>query len=215
MKVLILILLGAVMFFSGFMYYDEPPEVEYVEVPVIIDLTQPTKTIYKTLYKVKEVDRIVYKEKIIYKDVLVPLRLREFKNSVELRDWLAQFEIPFLYDGATMEYILNASYRVEDCDDYARSVQLKALDDGFIISLALTRSGKIFGEQVTTVIAPHMGLLAVIGNDIVYFEPYPPYDLVFFAEIDEVGGLTIYDRQGGGSIPTASPPPKKPKKPKK
>ena len=188
----------------------KPPKVivhQVLQEPEIVERILKVPVIeYQTV--TRTVTKVEYKDKIVE----VPQQVWQFKNSAELRQWLAQFEQPFLFDGETMTTILRPSDSTADCDDYARSLQLKAFHDGYITSVALVRGGVLFGETVTTIRSPHMGNLVIADNNIIYFDPYPPYSLVFVATVDTTEGLQVTGgmRTSSSTTAIASSPPSPP-----
>ena len=58
-----------------------------------------------------------------------------------------------------------------DCDDQAKRLQDKAINDGYNLSLQVVDSdGFLMGKQVNKGGLPHMGNLAIIGNNIYYVD---------------------------------------------
>ncbi len=60
---------------------------------------------------------------------------------------------------------------VADCDDRADYVRRQALQDGFVLSDALTRDGMYYGVRVTSTMGGHAGILARCGNEFWYLDP--------------------------------------------
>jgi len=108
-------------------------------------------------------DVIHYVDREVIKEVMVdrPIELHEFASVKELRAWLAEDDTDeYVYLWAGRDGVCQASDKF-DCDDYARQLQCRAAESGFLLSITIvTEQGR-----------PHMINLACIGNDIYYIEP--------------------------------------------
>ena len=143
-----------------------PVEVEVIkEVPVEVEI-------------VREVPQYITVENTVTQEVIkeVPLTLREFSSPDELREWLKVNHLYFVLKPNAPSFTLDPKY---NCNEYARDLQKKALDSGFILSAQLINSGYLMGQQVTTITGPHVGLIASIGNAYYYVESLPPHEVSF------------------------------------
>ncbi len=100
---------------------------------------------------------------VVEKEVVVEPagRLREFTNTTKLDEWLAgddTNEVVFYFVGKDGKARLSDQY---DCDDYAMQLQVRAGDDGYLMSVTI----------IQTAAGPHMINLATIKNGVYYIEP--------------------------------------------
>jgi hypothetical protein len=143
------------------------------------------ETIYELVYldRIEYIDRMTYEQAepeirtiTVYKEsevVEVPTyqSLRDFESFEILQAWLDKnggfvYVIP---DSGTVTF--GEADDNNDCDDQARRLQEKAFKDGYNLSLHLIdKDGYLMGKKVTDGKLPHMGNLAVIGNDIYYVD---------------------------------------------
>lgn len=190
----LLILASAVLIFSfggyvGQKYYQPKVITEYEVITVdrIIE-----KAVYIPVEKVIEtvvyepVEKIVYKqvEKPVVKVVEVSRPLLNFENTDDLIQWLSNVNL--IEIGFNVIDQNNNNITKFDCDDYARSLQVKALQDGYIISFEVIRSAEynsLFEEKKIPVGAIHAINSAIIGNEVYYIEPQTK-EIVFVANID-------------------------------
>ena len=73
-----------------------------------------------------------------------------------------------------------------DCDDYARRLQDRALQEGYIISFEVIRHteyNSLFSKKKLPTGAIHAINSVIIGNDVYYIEPQTK-EIVFVANID-------------------------------
>ena len=106
--------------------------------------------------------------------------LRNFRNLGELERWLAEMKI-----NTTMVYFQQQGATV-DCDDYALSLQRKALTDGYIISFEIINRSeyeKLFKSELPPGQDLHAINLVVIDNSAYYIEPQTS-EIVFAAYLD-------------------------------
>jgi len=94
-----------------------------------------------------------------------PVQFRYFDSERELAEFLEQDDTD-----SVIRFVSEADFSY-DCDDYARALRRRALEQGFLMSLQLVTDGEIFGVKVSDFARPHMGNLTMIGNDIYYIEP--------------------------------------------
>ena len=88
---------------------------------------------------------------------------REFQDTEELAQWLGKQPI-----------IIVGSGKFNDCDDVALGMQWQAYQDGYWVSVQIVEYGKLLGTIVGDIsVRGHMGNLAVIGNDVWYFQKLP------------------------------------------
>ena len=83
-------------------------------------------------------------------DVCLP---REFDNLRELENFLNQDETDKIID------------QDWDCDDYARALQQRALEKGYLINIQLVGGGRLGRSN------QHMICLCCIGNEMYFIEP--------------------------------------------
>ena len=95
----------------------------------------------------------------------IPVQFRYFDSERELAEFLEQDDTD-----SVIRFVSQADFSY-DCDDYARALRRRALEQGFLMSLQLVSDGEIFGVKVSDFAGPHMGNLSMIGNDIYYIEP--------------------------------------------
>ena len=150
------------------------------------------KAVYTPVEKVietvvyKPVEKIVYEqvEKPVVKEVEIERTLTYFENMGDLEQWL---------DGVNLVQIgfnvidqNNNNITKFDCDDYARSLQDKALQDGYIISFEVIRASEynsMFKEKKLPAGAIHAVNSAIVGNEVYYIEPQTK-EIIFVANID-------------------------------
>ena len=111
----------------------------------------------------------------------VPQKFREFKDLSELTEWLKNNSLPIRIiagEDGRIDLTNPRSTSQYDCDDYAEDLQIKALEQGLLMSQQLLMNGQIYGIKVSEYTEPHMGNLAVIGNNIYYVESMPPHNVV-------------------------------------
>jgi len=190
----LIILASAVLIFSfgahvGQEYYT-PRVVTQYEVITVDRVIE--KAIYTPVDKVietvvyKPVEKIVYEqvEKPVVKEVEIARTLTYFENIGDFKQWL---------DGVNLVQIgfnvidqNNNNITKFDCDDYARSLQDKSLQDGYIISFEVIRASEynsMFKEKRIPSGAIHAVNSAIIGNEVYYIEPQTK-EIVFVANID-------------------------------
>jgi hypothetical protein len=116
-------------------------------------------------YVDREIITYVDREVINYVDREVTVNLtpalRDFDNLGELEIWLAlddTSEFVFFFADASGKVAPGERY---DCDDYARQLQQRAAESGFLLSLA------ILPDKAGL----HMVNLAVIGGKVYHIEP--------------------------------------------
>ena len=108
-------------------------------------------------------------------------KFREFKDLAELVEWLKKNSLPIRLiadEDGKIDFLNHKSTSQYDCDDYAEALQIKALEQGFLMSQQLVLNGKVYGVRVSKYTEPHMGNLTVIGNNIYYIESIPPHSVV-------------------------------------
>jgi len=188
------ILASAILIFCfggyvGQKYY-QPTVITKYEVVTVDRIIE--KAVYIPIEKV--IEAIVYEpvEKIVYtpvkepvvKEVEVSRPLLHFENISNLKQWLSNvnlIEIGFIVIDQN-----NNNISKLDCDDYARSLQDKALQDGYIISFEVILSAEynsLFKEKRIPAGAIHAINSAIIGNEVYYIEPQTK-EIVFVANID-------------------------------
>ena len=175
--------------YVGQKYY-QPKVITKYEVITVDRIIE--KAVYTPIEKVIEtvvyepVEKIVYKqvENPVVKEVEVPRPLLHFENTNDLKQWLSNVNL--IEIGFNVVDQNNNNITKFDCDDYARSLQDKALQDGYIISFEVIRSAEynsLFREKKIPVGAIHGINSAIIGNEVYYIEPQTK-EIVFVANID-------------------------------
>ena len=149
-----------------------------------VTYTPVEKVIETVVYK--PVDKIVYTEveKPVVKKVEIARPLTYFENINELKQWLS--DVNLVQIGFNVIDQNNHNITKFDCDDYARNLQDKALQDGYIISFEVIRASEYnstFKEKKIPSGAIHAVNSAIIGNEVYYIEPQTR-EIVFVANID-------------------------------
>ncbi len=125
------------------------------------------------------IDRPVSAVELV-KLVEMPIKLHNFNSLTELKQWVLEVNTT-----TTTVYLQRPDVTV-DCDDFALTLQRKALADGYVMSFQiiasseynnLFKNGKISGDAL------HVINLAVIGNNAYYVEPQTG-EVVFAAQLD-------------------------------
>jgi len=188
------ILVSAVLIFCSGGYvgqkYYQPKVITKYEVITVDRIVE--KAVYTPVEKVIEtvvyepVEKIVYKqvENPVIKEVEVSRPLLHFKNTDDLKQWLSNVNL--IEIGFNVIDQNNNNITKFDCDDYARRLQDKALQDGYIISFEVIRSAEynsLFREKKIPVGAIHAINSAIIGNEVYYIEPQTK-EIIFVANID-------------------------------
>lgn len=117
----------------------------------------------------------------------LPQKFVEFKDLAELTEWLEKNSLPIQIiagEDGRIDLINPQSTSQYDCDDYAEALQIKALEQGFLMSQQLVLNGQVYGHRVSEYTAPHMGNLTTIGNNIYYIESIPPHKVVIITTRD-------------------------------
>ncbi|MFC2038408.1 hypothetical protein ACFLUG_01370 [Chloroflexota bacterium] len=117
----------------------------------------------------------------IEKEKIVSQEFRIFKDEAELAGWLDEHCLPLVLAADANGSIDFRNPRMStqyDCDDYSETLQKKALEQGYLMSQQLVLNGRLFGVRVSQNTSPHMGNLAVAGEDIYYVESIPPHKIV-------------------------------------
>ena len=175
--------------YVGQKYYQPKVITEY-EVVTVDRIVE--KTVYTPIERVIEtivyepVEKIVYEqvEKPVVKEVEVSRPLLHFENINNFEQWLSNVNLIAI--GFNVIDPSNNDVTEFDCDDYARRLQDKALEDGYIISFEVIRFSEynsLFKEKKLPFGAIHAINSAIIGNDVYYIEPQTK-EIVFVANID-------------------------------
>ncbi len=110
----------------------------------------------------------------------VPTVLRNFNDLEELNQWLVIVNM-----STTTIYFERPGVTV-DCDDFALTLQRKALDSGYLMSFQIIGPGKYNNLFQGSKIPPntlHAIDLAIIGNKAYYIEPQTG-EVVVAADLD-------------------------------
>jgi hypothetical protein len=127
------------------------------------------QTGYAAGYEQGNTDSVEYREVVRYEEREVvrevtinrTISLRDFASTEELTGWLAADDTnEFVYLFTDQAGIARTSDRF-DCDDYARQLQQRAADSGYLMSLAI-----VDGTD-----GPHMINLVIIDGGIYHVEP--------------------------------------------
>ena len=101
---------------------------------------------------------------------------REFESVGQFEDWYWEQGFTLLMPSSTYEV---------DCDDYAYQVQRAAVQQGYMLSVALVEHGRFYSVKVTNIPGGHMGNLVIINGIIYYVEPKPDeFDVVKIVSVD-------------------------------
>jgi len=134
---------------QGYLDHDD-----YGEVVTYVDRDVVT---YVDREVVTYVDREVVREVTVNQTLL----LRDFASPQELKAWLAvddTNEFVFLFTDAKGIAVRSDRY---DCDDYARQLQRRAADSGYLMSLLIVSGAG----------GPHMINSVIIEDSVYYVEP--------------------------------------------
>jgi hypothetical protein len=115
-------------------------------------------------------EQTIVKEVEIPKTVYVNNEWREFESPAALMSWADE----------NLTNLWIVGNELADCDDYASRLQLEAFKDGYLLSVQLITDGLLYSKNVSNFLEPHMGNLAMIGNDIYFIEPQPEYFRVVY-----------------------------------
>ena len=131
-------------------------------IDAVMRLSKENDVLKKQPPVIKEVEKIVYRDRFI--------EPREFLDLETLQAWYDKNHFTFVaVPGA-------------DCDDSARVLQLLAFRDGWLLDKQLVRASYLW--DVYLGVGNHMGLIAIIGNDIYYVEPGPKPLIKFITKKD-------------------------------
>ena len=110
----------------------------------------------------------------------VPMELRNYNSLEELKQWLVEVN-----SNTTTIYFERPDV-IADCDDFALTLQRKALADGYMMSLEIIEPSKYNSLFESGKMPPntlHAINLAVIGNNAYYIEPQTG-EIIFAAQLD-------------------------------
>jgi len=146
--------------------------------------TPVEKVIETVVYE--PVETIVYElvENLVVKEIEVSRPLLQFEKLAELKQWLSNVKLIDIH--FTVVNQAGNSVQKFDCDDYARRLQDKALQEGYIISFEVIRHveyNSLFKEKKLPIGAIHAINSVIIGNDVYYIEPQTQ-EIVFVANLD-------------------------------
>lgn len=190
----LLILALAVLLFCAGGYlgqkYYQPRVVTKYEVVTVDRAIE--KVVYTPIEKVIEtvvyepVETIVYEpvEKPVIKEIEVPRPLLQFENLAGLKKWLSNVKLIDIHFNV-VDQRSNDVQKV-DCDDYARRLQDRALQDGYMISFEVIRHAEynsLFKEKKIPIGAIHAINSVIIGNGVYYIEPQTQ-EIVLVANLD-------------------------------
>jgi len=190
----LLILALAVLLFCAGGYlgqkYHQPQVVTEYEVVTVDRVIE--KVVYTPIEKVIEavvyepVETIVYEpiETLVIKEIEVPRPLLQFEKLAELKQWLSNVKLIDIHFDVVDQ--MGNTVQTFDCDDYARRLQDRALQDGYIISFEVIRHAEynsLFTEKKIPNGAIHAINSVIIGNSVYYVEPQTQ-EIVFVANLD-------------------------------
>jgi len=179
--------------YLGQKYY-QPQVVTKYEVVTLDRVVE--KVVYTPIEKVIEtvvyepVETIVYEPvekpviKEIIKEIEVPRQLLQFENLAELKQWLSNVKLIDIHFDVVDE--ISNSIQKFDCDDYARRLQDRALQEGYIMSFEVIHYkeyNSLFREKKIPTGAIHAINSVIIGNEVYYIEPQTQ-EIVFVANLD-------------------------------
>jgi len=131
-------------------------------------------------HTIQYVEKPVVEVKYIERVEKVPVALHNFSDLEELKQWLVNVKTT-----TTTIYFQSPGVAV-DCDDFASTLQRKALSDGYIMSFQIIETGKynsLFQNSKMPANTLHAINMAVIGNNAYYIEPQTG-EIVFAAHLD-------------------------------
>ena len=131
-------------------------------------------------HTVQYIEKPVTEVKYVERVTRVPVELRNFRDLEELKQWLADVNT-----NTTTIYFQRPDVTI-DCDDFALSLQQKALADGYVMSFQIIEPGQYNSLFKMGKLPPntlHAINLAVIDNSAYYVEPQTG-EIVFAAQLD-------------------------------
>ncbi|MFH1382159.1 MAG: hypothetical protein ABIH70_04610 [Chloroflexota bacterium] len=117
---------------------------------------------------IQYVDRPVTVVEHVERVEKVTVSLRNFNDLDELRQWVAGLNVT-----TNTVYLQNPEITL-DCDDFALTLQDRALDDGYRMSFQIIETDRYNTLFQNTKMPPdtlHAINLAIIGNEAYYIEP--------------------------------------------
>ncbi len=137
--------------------------------PQTITVTEPVVNcqLLKS-HTVQYVEKPVTVVEYIERTQKMPVELRDFSDTGELKQWLVEVGM-----NTTTTYFQSPGVTI-DCDDYALDMQHKALADGYIMSfeiISISEYNAVFKSKLPSGQSLHAINLVIIGNDAYYIEP--------------------------------------------
>jgi len=129
---------------------------------------------------VQYVEKPVTVVKYVERVTRVPIELRNFSDLEELKQWLVEVNT-----NTTTIYFERPGITV-DCDDFALTLQQKALANGYMMSFQIIETNRYNGLFKDSQMPPntlHAINLVVIGNNAYFIEPQTG-EIVFAAQLD-------------------------------
>ncbi len=131
-------------------------------------------------HTVQYVEKLVTIVEYINRVERVPMELRNYNGLEELKQWLVEVNT-----NTTTIYFERPDVTA-DCDDFALTLQRKALADGYMMSFQIIEPNRYNGLFESGKMSPntlHAINLVVIGNNAYYIEPQTG-EVVFAAQLD-------------------------------
>lgn len=178
-KVLVLTAVPAVAFFAGTFTGQVGLEPQ-TATDVSADLSLSARCQLVSTHTVQSIETPVTVVEYVDRVQEMPVEPRGFRDLEELEQWLMETitmttTIYFEQPGAVI-----------DCDDFALTLQQKALADGYLMSFQIIEYSKYNGLFEYSKMPPdtlHAINLAIVGNSAYYIEPQTG-EVVFAARID-------------------------------
>jgi len=129
-------------------------------------------------HTVEYIEKPVIEVKYIKKVEIVPIKLRNFTDLEELKQWMESKKNVTTVRFQSVDTII-------DCDDYAYQLQQEALADGYVMSFQIVgpdRYNSLFVNKLP-LNTLHAINLALIGNTAHYIEPQTG-EIAFAANLD-------------------------------
>ena len=176
-KILVAVVILAVVFSTGTVIGKVTSETQTLQTTVTAEPQVKSRLV--ATHTVQYIDRPVTEVKYVEQVKRVPIKLRNFSDLKELKQWLEDKE-----NVTTVRF--QSSNVTVDCDDYALEMQRKALADGYIMSFEIighSEYNALFKTELPPSQSLHAINLAIIGNDAYYIEPQTS-EVVFTAHLD-------------------------------
>jgi hypothetical protein len=178
-KALVLAAVPAIAFFAG-TFTSQAGFEPQTATDVNADLSLSARCQLVSTHTVQSIETPVTVVEYVDRVQEIPVEPRNFRDLQELEQWLTE-----TITMTTTIYFEQPGARV-DCDDFALTLQQKALADGYLVSFQIIESGKydgLFEYSKTPPDTLHAINLAIAGNNAYYIEPQTG-EVVFAARVD-------------------------------